>query len=145
MPQEVPALLRVNRDSREVASKTYHIHFGAINQRPQHFDLNRDVLHLVNIPEDLIGFLTTTGQTAYNELAPVLNLAINSRFFVTRHFRPLFERMIVHHSSHFINLETITFLDWTTKFADFGRGAVEEHERYIRGLIDRIWKQVANP
>jgi hypothetical protein len=141
----VPALLHVNRESREVVSKTYHLHFGAINERPRYFDLNRDVLHLVNIPEDLIGFFTTMGQIAYEELAPVRNLAINSRFFVTRHFRPLFERMMVYHLSHFINLQTITFPDWTTKFADFGTGAVEEHERYIRGLIDCIWKQVVIP
>jgi hypothetical protein len=108
----VPALLHVNRESCEVASKTYRLHFSAIDDRPQYFDLN---------------------------------LAINSRFFVTRHFRPLFERMMAYHLSHFTNLQTITFPDWTTKFADFGTGAVEEHERYIRGLIDRIWKQIVNP
>jgi hypothetical protein len=141
----VPALLHVNRESRGVASKTYRLHFSAIDDRPQYFDLNRDVLHLVNIPEDLISFFTTMGQTAYDGLVPVRNLAINSRFFVTRHFRPLFERMMAYHLSHFTNLQTITFPDWTTKFADFGTGAVEEHERYIRGLIDRIWKQIVNP
>jgi hypothetical protein len=143
--REVPALLHVNRESRGVASKTYRLHFGAINKRPQYFDLNRDVLHLVNIPEDLIGFFTTMGQTAYDNLVPVRNLAINSRFFVTRHFRPLFERMMAYHLRHFINLQTIMFPDWTTKFKNFGRGAVEEHERYIRGLIDCIWKQLVNP
>jgi hypothetical protein len=78
-------------------------------------------------------------------LVPVRNLAINSRFFVTRHFRPLFERMMAYHLSYFINLQTIMFPDWTTKFENFGRGAVEEHERHIRGLSDRIWKQLVSP
>jgi hypothetical protein len=140
----VPALLHVNREAREVASKTYHLLFGAINGHPRYFDIDRDVLHLVNVPEDPISFCTTMDQTAYESLALVRNLAINSRYFITRHFRPLFEKMMAYHLSNFIDLQTIIFPDWTAKFGNFGNEAVVEHERYIRGLINNIWKQETN-
>ncbi|KAL2060967.1 hypothetical protein VTL71DRAFT_9019 [Oculimacula yallundae] len=43
---EIPVLLRVNRESREVAMKIYKLVFKAVEGRPQFFNIRADVLHL---------------------------------------------------------------------------------------------------